>query len=421
MNTYELALWSALQGVLMMCTALSLVQAVQRPSWGTWLSALYLVMVAMLVGALSGWLGVVWPPLTGLQVPLALVAGPMSGVLAMHTLSRFLRAKQRDNAVLWGLRVAIACWLLALLIGLLPNKQAALGYQAPLMLVGAVIAAWMTVRAALLGDRLAWVMATATTCVTLTILGLYGHALGYTRDSFAAQVSTTLLVMVYVLLTMLALMRRAAEHAKMRRAVQRDPSKDLLTQLWTGAGFAKQVDAAMARSRRNRSTTALLHVEIFNLPALKAEHGPYAVEEVIYTLAARVQETAGTGNVVGRYGDNSFVVVLGSIKNADVLRTMGIRLAATARRIYLLNPKSAHPREFRADIGVGVVRVNAAARGDSSISPLDDEAGEESMQLAHAALHEAEHLARLARDFPSRVAVFERRGGPAVALEQAQL
>jgi GGDEF domain-containing protein len=420
MSVQELALWSALQGVLFFGWLAALAIALRFSSAGAWLSPVYILLLMLGAGSLSGWLALVWPATQPYQQWLALLAAPLAGVLAVNTLARFLKSHRLDAFIQWGMRTASACWVLAAALAFWPRYQEALLYQCLASVLGLSIALWMATRTALLGDRLAWAMVGACAAAATHVLGIYGYALGYT-DAWPSKVITALAMVIYLLLISYALNRRASQYIRMRRAVHRDPNKDLLTQLWTGTGFAQQIDAVMLRARRNRSTCAIVHLEIFNVPALRAEHGPYAVEEVIYTLAARTKQVTGAGAVVGRYGNYSFVVALSSVRSASVLRTLVLQLTKAARSTYFLRPHSAHPREFQADIGVGVVYVNAGARGDTSISPLGDDAGEESMQLAHAALHEAEELAALARGFSSRTAIYEKRGGPAKPIESTHI
>lgn len=120
------------------------------------------------------------------------------------------------------------------------------------------------------------------------------------------------------------------------------------------------------RARRNRKETVIICVEIFNTQQLRQELGHNGVEQVIFSLAARVRHSVGASTEVGRYGDTSFVVILESMKNLGVLRALGLRLASAALRVYLLNPHGSSPREFRADMGIGIARLPAGREARNS-------------------------------------------------------
>jgi diguanylate cyclase (GGDEF)-like protein len=197
--------------------------------------------------------------------------------------------------------------------------------------------------------------------------------------------------------------------------------RDLLTQLWTGAALIRKVDETIARARRNRKEMAVICIEITNTAALRQEFGHNGMEQVIYGLAARVRSLSGAGAVVGRYSDTSFVVLQGSVKQGSVLRTLGLRLASGVRRQFILNPYSTSPREFRADVGVGVARVSP--RRELQQRRLQDSVqmgGFDSFSLAQDVLHEAAELALAARQFSSRAAIIDPYSRKTVALETAQ-
>lgn len=96
--------------------------------------------------------------------------------------------------------------------------------------------------------------------------------------------------------------------------------------------MVKRVDQTIARARRNRKETAIICVEIFNANQLRQELGINALEQVIFTIAARLRRSVGSSTEVGRYDDNSFVVIVESVKQPSLLRSLGLRVAAAVRR-----------------------------------------------------------------------------------------
>ena len=135
------------------------------------------------------------------------------------------------------------------------------------------------------------------------------------------------------------------------------------------------------------------------------------------------QASGSLASAVGRYSDNSFVVVLDSVQRPSVLHTLGMRLAASARRPFMLNPYSTSPREFRADVGVGVARISPGREATGRKRQKDETqmGAFDSFSLAQDILHEAAELALSARAFSSRAAIVDAYSRKTVALETAGL
>jgi GGDEF domain-containing protein len=302
-----------------------------------------------------------------------------------------------------------------------PDPRQALEGVAVGAIVAAVLAFWLTLRAWLLGDRFAMPMALACAVMIFAVLGLFGLALGALPNHLLLESLAALCAAAYVMLISHTMMRRYAEYRRMSRALAASREKDLLTQLWTGVAFIRKVDDAVARARRNRKEMAVICVEIYNTAQLRQEFGHNGLEQVIYGMAARIRPLGGTASAVGRYSDTSFVVVLDSIKQPSYLRTVGLRLAVSVRRPYMLNAFSSDPREFKADVGVGIARV-ASGREARKRHANTTHAGEfDSFSIAQDVLHEAAEVALAAKQFNSRAAILDGYSRKAIALESAEL
>lgn len=271
----------------------------------------------------------------------------------------------------------------------------------------------------------------ATAAMVFGVAGVYSVALRAIDSNLILQALAAISVVAYVVGCLAAVWRRNSEFLRMRRAMSMHREKDLLTQLWTGAALIKRVEQTIARARRNRQETAIFCIEIFNAPQLRQELGNNAVEQVIYSIAARIRQTVGASTEVGRYDDTSFVVIVESVRRPSMLRTVGLRLAVAVRKPYMLNPYSTSPREFKADMGVGIARLPATrdprggwtSRSSRTSKPnsadtsfLSDSAG-----LSQESMHDAAKLAKKSRAFNSRVAIMDAYSRKAMAVEEAEL
>jgi GGDEF domain-containing protein len=432
MTIAEIALWSASLGVFVVCLVAGLLNALVTRTMTGLQSGIFIFLAGLFVAACSGLLATFVPalPLKAVQV-FTLATGPIAACAGTLGLMQFLRAHQHDQFVQRGLTV-IGLVSGAALLGLLwPNYTRALEWTALVVLLCAVASFWLVLRSALLGDRFAWPMAAATAAMVFGVAGLYAVALHAIDNNVALQALAAISVVGYLVGCLVAVWRRNSEFLRMRRAMSMHREKDLLTQLWTGAALIKRVEQTIARARRNRQETAIFCVEIFNAPQLRQELGNNALEQVIYSIAARVRQSVGASTEVGRYDDNSFVVIVESVKRPSVLRTIGLRLSVAVRKPYMLNPYSTSPREFKADMGVGIARIPAtrdprggwSSRSSRTHKPssadtsfLSDSAG-----LSQESMHDASKLAKKSRGFNSRVAIMDAYSRKAMAVEEVEL
>ncbi len=432
MTIAEIALWSASLGVFLVCLVAGLVHALLTRTTTGVQAGVFISIAGLFVATCSGLLLTFLPglPLKTVQL-LTLVTGPIAACAGTWGLMQFLRAHQHDQFVQRGLTVIGIASAAALLGSLWPNYPQALGWTALVVSLCSLASFWLALRSALLGDRFAWPMAGATAAMAFGVAGVYATALRVIDNNLALQAVSAICVVGYLVGCLVTVWRRNNEFLRMRRAMSMHREKDLLTQLWTGAALIKLVEQTIARARRNRQETAIVCIEIFNAPQLRQELGNNALEQVIYGIAARIRQSVGASAEVGRYDDTSFVVIVESVKRPSMLRTMGLRLAVAVRKPFMLNPYSTSPREFKADMGVGIARLpatrdpragwttrssRASKPSSADTSFLSDSAG-----LSQESMHDAAKLAKKSRAFNSRVAIMDAYSRKAMAVEEADL
>ncbi len=422
MTPIEIAIWSACVGIYLSYFCLTSFYSIYNRSMAGLQTAGFVLLSGFFVVTASGLLAQFVPAISkSWHSYLLMASGPLSATVSAIGLRRFLRAAQRDALIDYGGWV-IAALAAVQLVGLLwSDRRQALEIVALCLVVCSLGGFWLALRAWLLGDRHALSMAIACIAMVFGVMGLYAHALEMLRTDVRLQAFTALAASMFVVISCHTLKRRYSEFLRMRRALSMDRDKDLLTQLWTGAALVRQVDEAVARARRNRKEMAVICVEVTNTAQLLQEFGNHGLEQVVYGVAARVRQAAGSTATVGRYSDTCFVVVMDSIKQAGVLRTLGLRLAASVRRPFILNPYSTSPRDFRADVGVGVARIAPGRETRKREKQITTQMGGfDSFSLAQDVLHEAAELSIQARSFNSRTAIIDSYSRKAVALEDAQ-
>jgi diguanylate cyclase (GGDEF)-like protein len=426
MSAAEIAIWSGSLGIFAVCFAIALLNAAFTRSIAGVHAAIFILAAGFFVWSCSGLLATFMPYVPA-QVAriLVLISGPAAASVATIGLMQFLRTRQRDAIVQRGLIVALCLGLASMAAVWWPDGLQALESVAVAVTICALLAFWLVLRTALLGDRFAWAMAGACVAMLVAVMSLYAVALHVIDNNLVLQAVGSAAAASYLVGCAVAVWQRNAEYLRMRRALSMHREKDLLTQLWTGAGLIKRVDQTIARAHRNRKETVIICVEIFNAQQLRQELGHNGVEQVIFSIAARMRHSVGASTEVGRYDDTSFVVILEGTKNLGALRTLGFRLASAVRRPYLLNPNSTSPREFRADMGIGMARLPAGREALNSrqhrSGTADTSYSFDSMGVAQEAMHDASELAKQARNFASRTAIVDAYTRKIVALENADL
>jgi diguanylate cyclase (GGDEF)-like protein len=425
MTSGEIAIWSGSMGVFMACFITALLNAAFTRSLAGVQAALFILAASGFLATCSGLLAVFLPQLSpyALNV-LVLVSGPIAAAASSLGLIEFLRTHQRDAIVQRGMWAVLLISASSVLSVFWPNYTQALETVALVISACALVAFWLVLRAALLGDRFAWPMAIACVAMLVAVMALYGVALRAIDKNLELQALGSAAAATYLVGCAVAVWRRNTEFLRMRKALSMHREKDLLTQLWTGAALVKRVDKTIARARRNRKETAIICVQIFNSHQLRQEMGNNAVEQVVFSLAARIRQSVGSSTEVGRYDDSSFVVIIESVEKSSLLRSLGLRIASAVRKPFILNPYSTSPRDFQADVGIGIARLPAGKdvrTANRSTVGADTSFGFDSMGLAQEAMHEASELAKKARAFNSRAAIMDAYSRKTVPLENADL
>jgi len=259
------------------------------------------------------------------------------------------------------------------------------------------------VRAALLGDRLAPIMAAGCLFTLPAIAGLYAVALHLPLDP-GWQIVVAICAALSNGLTGFALWRRDLHQWKAWRADATASQLDPVTRLASGGTLVRKLVQALQRRRRSRREGAALAILVFDVERVAAQAGSAGVNEMFIVLASRIQRQLGAVNPLGRYYDRCFVSLVESIHSSGRLRTLGLRIAACARRPIRVTGAGGHPIEVQPDIGVGVVHLRPA-----SSDAIED------------ILHNAQRMAEAARGMRSRAAIIDPVTGEVVPVEQAQL
>ena len=401
MGTHELVVWSMALGAIAAVALARVADTAMRPSVAQFQGVAYHITVFLLVLILSGVGGEVWPSLDGLQLHYAQVlAGPVCVGLSNFWIRGWLGAAQRDRITSWVLRSSALALPVVGLVCLGLPLALQLPVAAVAALLGSIATLWLIVRAWLMGDPLAPLMAAGCLLTLPAIAGLHAIAM---KAPIGMDVHALLALCAALSngLTALALWRRDRQEWSARDAAASE--FDPVTKLHSGIGLVKKLVTAQRRRRRTRRDGAVLAIMVFDLERVAAQAGNAGVNEMFICIAGRIQRQVGVVNPVGRYYNSCFVSLVETIHSRSWLRTLGLRVASSLRRPMEITGASGGRIEITPDIGVGVVHLS---RGPAAVEDI---------------LHDAQRMAEAARGMRSRAAILDPASGEVVPVEQANL
>src|SRR5574343_329726 len=182
-------------------------------------------------------------------------------------------------------------------------------------------------------------------------------------------VGSTLQQLSLFYLVMLRLVRRV------RRLNREDP----LTRLPNRAAWEQALQAARPQLRRQARPTAVLVLDVDQLGALNAQHGPTHGDRALFEVARRLELTARATDLVARLGGGCFGVLLPDTDEAGALEAAERQRLAVAG----LNLMGRDAR-LTLTVSVGLAVLPASARATDALTDLQ--------ALAQTALRRAKAL-----------------------------
>ncbi len=395
-------IWSAVVGSMGLIVLLALADALYSRTRSSFNALIYMVGGWLFVTLLSGLPGAIFPqlgskPLHVLQV----LIGPLCTSIGSYGASRWLAAQQRDRIMKTSLHVVSLVCLAGAPLCFFLKYEFQLPASGAFTVCGLGVLIWLGVRAAQLGDRMAWGLA-AGFIITLPLqLGMYWLALGSTRPPILWQlvIAMTGLASLTVTAVMVWLRNRHEQQFQNENKSRRDR----ITQLYSSVVIVQKIIHAQRRLVRTRRDGALMAVMLFGPEQLAAQVGQYGLNEIYIQLARRMQRHTGVVNPAGRYYDRCFIVLTETMHSPTLIRTLGLRVASSLRRPIDVISLNGERIKITADIGVGIVHLSGASKDVDQV------------------LHEAQTVAESARRMRSRAALLDPETRHAIPVESAEL
>ena len=399
--TPELLLWSAAVGAMGLVVLVALADVIYSRTQAAVRALVYLGGCWLFVALFSGLGAAAWPAALATLAIAQVLAGPICSAYGSYWCHVWLSAQKRDRLMTTSLLGMTAVCISGGPLCLLLEPAWRLPASATISVATLCVSLWHSVRAAQLGDKLAWGLAAGCALTLPMELGLYTMVLESTRPSLAFQagVAGIGVLSFVVMAAMLGLRNRLTHRLGQAPTFAKDP----VTRLDSSTVIVQKIVHAQARRARTRRDGALMAVLMFEPERLEAQVGQAGMNDVYIQLARRMLRHTGAVNPAGRYYDRCFVVLIETLHSPRWIRTLGLRVASSLRKPIEVQSPSGGFVEIKPDIGVGIVHMAAAGKNVSQL------------------LHEAESIAHAARGMRSRAALLDPQTRLAVPVESAEL
>lgn len=378
-----MVIWSAMLGGLLTLFTVALADVLMNRSVAAWRGLLFVALTGSSAMLMTGMPEVLYPnhPELMFQVLKALL-GPLSGALALTYLGMWLGPAADDPivhyAIDWGSPfLVLSTVTVVLTYAFKPDNDvfAIVAVTAPINGMGVVLALTASIRASILGDRLARAMVVACLALAGMVMGLYIRELLQIRMGTLATMATAYCSVAYFLIVTALNLQRHRQNRRLKRQAALAQGSDPITGLPTASILLSKISDAFWRSTRLDRECTVVCLHLHNLYELGEVAGHTVDQQILVMLTARIRRAVGFRNVLGLYHPRCFVVVISAAKQREAVDHILHRIHLVLDQPMDVLGLDARYHQFVPRFGVGVLAVDPSSAEPATV------------------LDEAEHLA----------------------------
>lgn len=305
-----------------------------------------------------------------------------NGKRRLHTKILFL---------LIGAAALCVSWLLEPLDAMLMCKLVAIAM--------AVFASGVSIRKALRGDTLAWVVVLAVATVVTAYVCLSYGALHPEHWTWQLQSISAAAALAYMVALAGITLLRYAYVLELKKVMEFGPAYDPITRLRSHSETGQMARGIFNKLPHNNEPLGVIVLTIANLYALEKLHGIASVNSALFLIASRLKLSLPARVEIGRLGFDGFLLIMRNCSDChrlvDLAHDLSWRLHKSATLKTNPDAKLLETAQmvWTAQVGIGVLHVKKV-----ETSSFD-------------AITMARNMSRTAISYASRIAWFDHASG----------
>ncbi|MET0334039.1 MAG: diguanylate cyclase, partial [Rhizobacter sp.] len=152
---------------------------------------------------------------------------------------------------------------------------------------------------------------------------------------------------------LVALSQDITTHKRQHQKLLDASQTDALTGALNRGGFDLRLTEALERAHEDRTTLALLFVDLDRFKPVNDEHGHATGDALLVAVAPRRQEALRPTDMLARLGGDEFAVVLSDVKDAAAASTVARKIVAALGEPFEFDSKQLH---IGASVGLALAR-----------------------------------------------------------------
>jgi diguanylate cyclase (GGDEF)-like protein len=190
-------------------------------------------------------------------------------------------------------------------------------------------------------------------------------AVGVAQRSSLTRVVDVLFAVVLCVLVVARFATSIRANERARDQLRFNATHDELTGLVNRVLLIDRVSHALERARRDRAEVAVLYIDLDRFKAVNDTLGHHVGDQVLSSVARRMQTTLRDSDTVARIGGDEFVVLCEAITTVEALR-LAERLIAEIANPYLVGGREIH---LTASLGIAT-----SSHGEGEVDALVQDA-----------------------------------------------
>ena len=154
-----------------------------------------------------------------------------------------------------------------------------------------------------------------------------------------------------------------------REAMRYDATHDSLTSIWNRGAVLAQIQSELNLSRESKCSTSLLLCDVDHFKQVNDTYGHLVGDEVLRQVSSRLSSCARSGDLVGRYGGEEFLVLLKDSRQARLPRPgqkpfgrdAFLHRAEQIREAVRSHPFSTQAGSLSISVSIGAITIDPVA------------------------------------------------------------